>query len=283
ADPKDPETTKTNNTNPEAVVKTDQKEADPKKKSSGMKIKWGFDVSGGITSAETEVFTALKTTGTNNAAGLNSSSPVAAASPFPGAATTLPPSSVESGAGFKVGVVGELGISKRSRVSLGLQYMYASNHIKTGTADRALRSQATSSFSSVDQVYRGPQTNSYENSYHFVSLPVSYHWRFNKSEKTGLRWNVSVSPSYLVSTDALIYSSSNGGSYYHDKSAFNKFHFSIGTGLSLHLKAKKGMEYIFGPEISFDTRKLMSNADQQQQYLIYGGIGARILFPSKKK
>ena len=43
------------------------------------------------------------------------------------------------------------------------------------------------------------------------------------------------------------------------------------------------MEYIFGPEISFDTRKLMSNADQQQQYLIYGGIGARILFPSKKK
>ena len=140
----------------------------------------------GLRPAETQVFSALKSDpAAANAAGLNSSSPVAAASPFPGAATTAAAIVCRTRSRVQVGVVGELGISKRSRVSMGLQYMYASNHIKTGTADRALRFQATNNFSSVDQVYRGPQTNSYENSYHFVSIPVSYHWQFNKSEKTG--------------------------------------------------------------------------------------------------
>jgi hypothetical protein len=87
----------------------------------------------------------------------------------------------------------------------------------------------------------------------------------------------------MVSTDALVYSSSNGGSYYRDNDVFNKFHFSLATGISLRLQSKKGMQYLFGPEVSFDTRKLLSNVSEQQQYLMYGGIGARALFPSKKK
>ena len=268
-----------------AIVKNDPV---IKKKSRRLKIKWGFDISGGFTSNETQAFSLRKSVQADAAFSNNSSGIGVAASPFPGAAGTLPPSAVKPGGGFKAGIVGELKLSKRSRISLGLQYLFASNRIKTGTADRALRYQANAtpvgnSFATIDQVYRGPQNNDYTNSYHFVSVPLAFHWQINKSTKTGIQWDLSVSPAYLVSTNALVYSTSNGGSYYQDEEAFNNFHVSIGTGLSLRLKNKGGMNFILGPEVSFDTRQLMSSPNQRQQYMMYGGLGATILFASKKK
>jgi len=60
ADPQDPVTAKADDAKPEALVKTGKEAAIPKKKSSRPKIKWGFEVSGGITSSETKVFSVGK-------------------------------------------------------------------------------------------------------------------------------------------------------------------------------------------------------------------------------
>jgi hypothetical protein len=97
-----------------------------------------------------------------------------------------------------------------------------------------------------------------------------------------IQWNVGVSFSYLVATNALVYSSSYGGIYYQDKDAVNKAHFNIGTGLSFRLKGKKGMEWVLGPELSFDTRKLVNNGYDKKQYLLFGGINTKLFFPKKK-
>ena len=280
---------KTDSSKTEVVVKTDSKETIKesmgKQKVARRKIKWGIDFSAGITSSQSSVLSLNKT---YSDASMLTNTPAAVVGSYPGRSLTLPPSSAKAGPAFRIGVFGELPVSRRSKVLIGLQYAYASTRIKTGTAianDTALRVQFNNSVVAVqtEQVYRGPQKNSYINSYHFVSMPVQYHWQINKGKKLPVQLNVGLSLSYLLSTNALVYSSSYGGIYYYDKEAINKFHLSAGTGLSLRLKGKKGMEYILGPELSFDTRKLNNNSYQKNQYFIYWGLRTRLLLPGKKK
>lgn len=265
------------NTSP--VTAIDNKPLMAGKKASKSKIKWGIDFSAGFTSNQYRPFSLAKS---NDAMAVSMSPGTAAGGPYP---TVIPPSSISSGPAFRFEFVGELALSARSRISAGLEYVYASNRIKTGTrVDTSLRVQSTNYLSTqVEQVYRGAQKNNYTNRYQFISIPVGYHWQINKSKKLPLQWDAEASVGYLFATNALVYSSSYGGIYYRDKQAINKVHFGIGTGISIRLAGKKGMEWVFGPELSFDTRKLVNDGYDIKQYLLYGGIHTRLLFPQKKK
>jgi hypothetical protein len=86
--------------------------------------------------------------------------------------------------------------------------------------------------------------------------------------------------SYLVATNSLVYNSNYGGIYYHDKEAFTKTHFNLGTGLSFRLKTKNNREWVTGPELSFDMSPLMKN--DSRRYLLYGGLNTKLFFPKKK-
>jgi len=286
--PTKPVPEKTDSFKTEDLIKTGNKETKKetvgKKTVTRPKIKWGIDLSTGITSSQTSLFSLNKS---YNAVNVAYNSPAAAVGSYPGRSLTLPPSSAKAGPAFRVGVFGEFQLSKRSCISLGLQYAYASNRIKTGTAianDTVLLSPSINNFvpGIVDQVYRGPQQNSYINSYHFVSMPIEYHWQINKSKKLPVQWSVGIAPGYLLATDALVYSSSFGGIYYYDQKAINRFHLSAGTGLSVRLTGKKGMAYRLGPELSFDTRKLNNNSYQKSQHFVYWGLRARLLLPGRK-
>jgi hypothetical protein len=57
----------------------------------------------------------------------------------------------------------------------------------------------------------------------------------------------------------------------------------MATGLSFRFEGKKGMEWVLGPELSLDTRKLVSNGYDKKQYLLFGGINAKLFLPKKKK
>ncbi|MEI9910644.1 MAG: hypothetical protein WDO71_13780 [Bacteroidota bacterium] len=71
-----------------------------------------------------------------------------------------------------------------------------------------------------------------------------------------------------------------GGIYYKDKEAFTKLHLNLGTGFSMRIRAKNSSEWVIGPELSFDMSRLVKN--DNKQYLLLGGINAKMFFPKKK-
>ena len=264
------------------------KEAIAKKKKSSSKIKWGVDFSTGLTFnnentlsfARAEAFD-MNYMNPGNVTGVGTSAP---SNP---PAVIIPPSPVNSGLSFRLGIVAEKQISKRSSISAGLQYAYSSNRIKVGeVTDTAVMifqsnnlNNASQNRVDVDKLYSGSQQNNFTNRYHFIQLPINYHWQVNKSTRLPIRLNANAALGYLFSSNALVYDGALGGIYYKDKSAYNKMHFSLGAGLSFGWHTKNGSEWTIGPDLSFDMSRLVKN---DNQYLMFGGIKTKILFPKKK-
>jgi hypothetical protein len=263
------------------VVETtgNKKENDIKKNVRKSKIKWGIDLSAGMTASTGSLLSfggqkSLDYLAVNNPGSATGAGSVARTSP----------SSIRSGPSFRAGVAGEIKVSQKSRLSAGLQYVYASTRIKTGARlDSTIRVNNNFSPVQVNGIYRGSQQNNFTNNFHFIQIPLEYHWQINKGKKLPIRWNAGISFAYLIATNGLVYDTAYGGIYYHNKEAFNKMHFTLGTGLSFRLQNKHGGEWIVGPEFSFDMRKLVNDPYDQKQYLLYGGISTRLLFAKKKK
>jgi hypothetical protein len=267
------------------VAPDDKKEVIAKKKTGKFQIRWGLDFSAGATSNQSEVFSLLKSSSAdvylNSNGGSAVSSPASGGLMFPRAIVS--PSSIKPGLAFRIGVTGELKVSERSRLSAGIQYSYASNKIKIGSGvDTSLWVQQNNNYSRADRVYGGSLRYNHTNSYHFLSIPLQYHWQIIKSKKFPLQWNAGVSFNYLLATNTLLYSPSYGGIYYQNKDAINRMHFNISTGLSVRLKGKKGMEWVLGPEMYFDTRRLIKDTRYTRQYLLFSGINAKLFFNKKK-
>ncbi|MBL7741385.1 MAG: hypothetical protein JNK14_19325 [Chitinophagaceae bacterium] len=264
----------------DAITESDNKETKPLQKVSSSKWKWGIEAAGGLAYNNKSTLTFARAEAFDN---LSYAAPGTGIGNGPVA--IIPPSPVREGAAFRFGIIAEKQVSKRSRIAAGLQYAYASNRISVGTAvdtTIVLQSNATSSLADlrVEKLYSGAQKNDYTNRYHFIRVPFMYHWQINKG-KLPVELNAGAGISYLVRTNALVYSRSLGGIYYEDKHAFNKLHWDLSTGLSFRLKAKNNQEWVIGPQLSFDMTRLVK--EDNKQYLMYGGIQARWLFPSKKK
>ncbi len=275
---KDPVVSKTDSAKAGSVndPENNKKETIAKKKVDKGKIKWGISFSAGISGNSVAAFSF----GGEKSLDLLSYNPGSTAGT--GQTAVVGPSSVHAGFSFRTGIVAELQISKRSTLSTGLQYAYASNHINIGRKEDTLI--RLNNFSAqADAFYRGVQRNNYTNSFHFIQVPLEYHLQLNKGNKLPLQWDAGLSFGYLIATNGLVYDTSYSGIYYRNKEAFNRFHFNMETGLSARLKTRNGSEWIIGPEVSFDTRKLIDNRWDKKQYLLYGGIRTRFLFLQNKR
>jgi hypothetical protein len=130
----------------------------------------------------------------------------------------------------------------------------------------------------------GPVKQPYTNKYHFIELPLLYQLQLNKGKKLPIIWNAGLSAGYLLSTNALVYDTTAGGIYYKDKNAFRKFHMGVQTGLSVRLGKEKKVQWLVGPEFSFDlSRQMKQNVFTDKRYLFYGGITGRMFFDRRKK
>lgn len=257
-----------------AVVKTNSdKKSKPRKPS---KVKWGIDFFAGASFVQTGMW-AWEGMRLGPAAYANNPSS------SPGAVVD-PRSEVNAGFSFRIGVSGEWKISERSSFSTGLLYDYASNNIKVGSAmdttlPRMSNSNAVSNSFQSYTIYHGTPTEDHTNSYHYISLPLEYHYLLNKKIK--LQWDLGLAVKYLLATNALIYTQSYGGIYYEDKDAFFKTHCTMGTGFSFRIKSKNGMEWVTGPELTFDLTRLLKN-EQHKEYLVFTGLRTKVYFPKKK-
>ncbi len=245
------------------------------------KIKWGIDLSVGISNFKKNVFSIYD--------GQKSSLMDYNSSPVSGGGGNAPasirsPSSIQSNPAFRVGITGEMKISGKSSISSGLRYAYYSNRIKVGTyTDTVIAlSNTFSQASRADAIYRGTYHQDYNNRFHFIQLPIQYQLQLNKGIKLPITWDAGVSVGYLISTNSLVYDTTAGGIYYRSKDAFNKVQLNLNTGLSFRFGNKSKVQWSLGPELSLGLNKLMKSDFTTKQYLHYSGITGRIFFAKKK-
>lgn len=256
-------------------------------KSPGRKrsIRWAADVSGGFSSHNT---TALFGGGLMSQDALTPPLSGAPVPPLTGglpAPVVIPRSDVKAGPSFRIGILGEMSLSRRSSIASGIQYLYMSNKIKVGSYNPSPNSfnNYASQQVSVIGTYGGPHLQDFTNQYHFIQIPLQYRLQLGRGKSAPVSISAGLSAAYLVSTNALVYSNTQGGFYYHNKEAFNRLHMNLNTGFSLLFGSSKRWQWSIGPEVSFDLTRLAKESYDQKQYLFYGGVGAKIYLPSIKK
>lgn len=266
---------------PDEIVSSNPESLPVKKESKKkLQINWGIELSGGIASNREDAFSfggEQKSILMDYAA-----APVVNVGATP--AVVHKPSSIQSSPAFRVGLVGEMKVSKRSTVSSGLQYAYYSNSIKVGAyQDTTVAFQNSYSQSvRVDAFYRGYHQKDYTNRFHFIQLPIQYHLQLNKGLKIPISWNIGGSLGYLVATNGLVYDTTASGIYYHDDDAFNKLNWRLNTGFSFRFGSRNKLQWSLGPELSLGVNKMTKDDYTKKQYLLYGGITGRIIFAKKK-
>lgn len=253
-----------------------------KKKQTGSKIKWGFDLSAGISSSRNNAFSLFDMQ--KSAADLQSLPPLNNSGGGLGSPPRTYPSDVKAGSAWRAGVVAEIEITKRSSIVSGLQYMYHSNSITVGayTDTTVVVRNSFSQAARVDAIYRGTQQKEYTNRFHFIQIPVQYQLQINKGVKTPILWSVGFAAGFLLGTNGLVYDTAANGIYYRDNAAFNKFQFNLNTGLSFRFGNKNKVQWSLGPEFSLGLNRLMKDDYTKKQYLLYSGLTGRLLFPKKK-
>lgn len=140
-----------------ADSKTDEAIAATKKKQPGSKIKWGIDLSAGISSSRNNAFSILDIFETNKSLAMDYNSPGNATGGGGLGNIRISPSDIKGGPAFRAGVLAEIQLSKRSSISSGLQYVYHSNNISVGyySDTTVVVNNSFSQSSRVDAIYRG--------------------------------------------------------------------------------------------------------------------------------
>jgi hypothetical protein len=206
----------------------------------------------------------------------------------PGSTTSSPPpqphpqSKSQGSFAFRAGVSAQKKISKRSELKVGIGYAFMGDRITTGTANTSnayvLNQLSVASFFGSDT----GQHRNFTNRFHFIEVPIAYQWRVTGNSKHFLALEAGFTPSYLFSSNALVYDTAATGIYYHNNKNFSKFNVSMMAGLSYRFITNK-MDINLGPQVSLPLNKIIKSDIDQRNYLIYGGIGATIYFQKKKR
>lgn len=204
-----------------------------------------------------------------------------------GGAVVLPagPSESRNGFSFQAGAFIKKQISKHDFFSLGLQYTYYSEHIKVGSRrDSVLRyASQLSSLAGARYAYgAAAANNNINNRYHFIELPVIFHFQFKEKPAHPFYWNLGFTAGQFIAARALVYDTSFGGIYFDNKSRINKMQFSISAGFAWGFFSRKKMEWNIGPAVDIHLSRLMNSPPDRNKYLLFAGVRTAIIFPGKK-
>lgn len=256
------------------------------KKKPSSKIKWSLDLGFGLSGPISSPFLIGSANKSNtDPPQQNANFPTSPITP-PGSFGPVytPRSDINPGPSFRVGILGEWAISKRSSIATGLQYLYQSNNIRTGYyTDTSVRfDNYASQPVSVNSLYRGGSQKTFTNRYHYLQVPVNFQWQVNAGKKLPIILNAGIAAGYLLTTNALAYDSLQGGVYYHDKNAFNRFQFTFHTGLAFRFGNNKVFQWSIGPEVSMGLRSQVKEEYDKKQYPLYLGVQGRVYWPRKR-
>lgn len=122
-------------------------------------------------------------------------------------------------------------IGKKTAVSIGLNFSMYTVRQQTGSyVDSARLISAGEFTTNASGYYRTGGGAVHNNRYYFASLPFTLHWQLNKGKKMPLVWQHSISPMFLLGSNALVYNNP-GNVYYKDNNIFRKLQFAYQSGI----------------------------------------------------
>ena len=238
------------------------------------KWNWGINISLGSSTITQDAFS-LKGTSSSDVYAM--SVPGGATGGGPTSGVFYGPSGNNAAFAFKAGFQMKNEISHRSSMSVGLMYAYLADKIKVGQSG----GYNQSSNSSRAAYYAATPQNTYTEHFHFIELPLSYDWRVTRNSNRYFSLTGGMSGSYLVSTNALVYDTSQHGIYYQNNSLFTRMHFNLTAGTAYHVSTTR-TEFAIGPQFSFDLTKLINSDVDKRKYFLYIGLDTRMFFDRGK-
>ena len=181
------------------------------------------------------------------------------------------PSKIRNSVAFIGGVFIEKNVSQKIQLSFGINYKYFSTLSKTGAKID----------SNLTAYYNAPASyRNYRNSFHFLEVPVALKLLLNNNRSLPLYWQVGMSVSQLINSNALQFKT-GPGTYYIDNSLFNKTQLGLSTGLSMTLFPKQKYPVNIGPSVYYSVSRISHDGLYKQKHFSYVGISAEILLGNK--
>lgn len=188
------------------------------------------------------------------------------------------PATIKPGLSFSAGAFVEKQFAKKLSFTAGLNYHYYSTSIEIGSKIQTATPAIVGSSTYVNQYYSNTKNHSYANQYHFIELPVSLLYQFNKSRRVQLFGEAGVSLARMIGSNGLHFDNLTAV-YYKDNNLFNKTQLNASAAVLVGLPFKKN-SFRIGPQVQYGITDLLSKNADSKQHLFFGGI--KIVFiPSK--
>ena len=198
-------------------------------------------------------------------------------------ASRVPPVSrlqYKSGASFGAGASVQKGLTRRLKITAGLDYHYMSARSQVGNkVDSGLNvlDSALQQTTTITPFFRGGQSTLYTNKYHLIQLPVTLQLQLNKNISRPLLLSLGLSPSFLVASNAL-YLNNKAAVYYREKKQFNQFMLFGQSELLFTVSNKPKYELNVGPTVQYGFNSFSKTETNTSQHLIFTGIKTNIIF-----
>ncbi|HEX5026531.1 MAG TPA: outer membrane beta-barrel protein [Agriterribacter sp.] len=192
------------------------------------------------------------------------------------AAVPPPASEVKAAFGWQAGAFAKRFVNPRLAITAGLNYRYASTKRSVGYSIGNNSLPATNAVNVSARYagyYNGANSINYTNRYHFIELPIGVQWQMTKAGQFPLQLNGGITLGYLANTTALHYHDMTG-SYYKDKTLFNKLQTGMYAGISTTFFERSKSTLYLGPVIQYNFTSLLKPSTGLQQHLIYAGLKA---------
>ena len=218
-------------------------------------------------------------------------------------AYTAPPkkaSPIQADKSFSLGMFVQHTVSRRLKLTLGIEYAYLSVHTEVGQKVNAANNPVvvnlgTSQAALVKEYYKYPgsdtaqsisaavyaQGTAYSQKYtyrfHYFEIPLTASWQINKGRKLPpFQLEGGISMARLLSVDALHYEGIKG-IYYKDNDLFNKTQFNFVAGLSAGLLQQSRHPLWIGPSLRYSLNGLVNKEVSTGQYAWTAGISIKVL------
>ncbi|MBC7905065.1 MAG: hypothetical protein H7Y27_16675 [Gemmatimonadaceae bacterium] len=199
---------------------------------------------------------------------------------MPGANFSLEGPTISEGTAFNIGVYGKRQLNKRFSLTIGAGYAQLTSFRQPFNATGVSTGNTANFVQTNTALFYRPVMHSYTNRHHFLRASVVLNTKLNKGKLIPLAWNLGITPSWMVSTNALHFDPSTL-SYYRDQSLFNKLQTGITTGFSATLMKNKKFPVTVGPNIEYQfTNLLKKSGGNGEQHFIYGSI--QLMVPLRK-
>jgi len=185
------------------------------------------------------------------------------------------PSSVKPALHVGLGLFVKRDLNSRLSISTGIEYNYYTTRIHVGEKVDSSRIVNTSNSTlNVDRFYKNEMSGRYTNKYHFIEIPLTVEYLFNKNMPVPFSVFGGATLGYMFSTNALQYDHFYGV-YYRDDKSFNKTQIGVQAGVRFQVTRHGRQALEIGPVFNYKLKNMANDNSGNTSHLLSGAVNLR--------